>query len=267
MKNFAHAKPLLLILALLAALALACSMSGGEPAASEPDAPDFSATQASLEATQEALAAEVEEAEQAEEVEEEPTDVPPTSEPTRSRFFTEEFEGGLGDWSYFVMNGPEDGFEVYNEGGNLVFDIEEENVYAYLSYDPETYDNVRIDARVRNLGSNNNNVTLYCRESERGWYEFNVANNGLYWIFLYDANDDQYELLYNGGSTAIKTGKDVNEYTAICDGEELTLLINGVEARSVENSTLQEGFVGVSVSSFDFVPVLVHFEWVTVSQP
>jgi hypothetical protein len=52
-----------------------------------------------------------------------------------------------------------------------------------FTYDPYVYEDVRIDARVINRGVNNNNVSLVCRYTDSGWYEFNIANNGLYWIY------------------------------------------------------------------------------------
>jgi len=33
-------------------------------------------------------------------------------------------------------------------------------------------------------GTNNNNISLSVRYSDEGWYEFNIANNGLYDIFM-----------------------------------------------------------------------------------
>ena len=62
-------------------------------------------------------------------------------------------------------------------------------------------------------------------------------------------------------------GKDVNEYTAICDGDKLTLMINGEEIRTVRHSRLESGKAGLSVSSFDFTPVVIEFDYFTVSVP
>lgn len=254
---------LVLSIALVGVLLTACGSTGG----GGQQATDLASTQQSLESTQAALAAlqaEPTEPEATAAPTEEPT-VAPT--PTQEPFFTEEFDGDLSNWDYFLTSGEDNDFEYYNEDGKLVFNIEGKDVYAYLTYEAQEYDDVRLDTRVRNLGSNNNNVTLICRESDRGWYEFNVANNGLYWIYIYDDAGDGYRLLYSGGSTAIKTGKDVNDYSIICDGNEFTLFINDQEVRTVSDNTLQSGTVGVSVSSFEFVPVLVEFEFLMISQP
>lgn len=62
-------------------------------------------------------------------------------------------------------------------------------------------------------------------------------------------------------------GKDVNEYTAICDGDELTLGINGVEVRTVTHKNLKSGRVGISLSSFNVTPIIVEFDYFEVSVP
>jgi hypothetical protein len=114
---------------------------------------------------------------------------------------------------------------------------------------------------------NNNNVSLICRATEEGWYEFSIANNGLWWIYAYDGRDSTYSQLANGGSNAIKMGKDVNEYTILCSGSTLALYINRVEAHTMTetNFKFREGQVGIGVSSFNSLPIVVEFDWVSIS--
>lgn len=211
---------------------------------------------------------------------EEPTEaVELTEEPVEAQdFFTEEFDTN-DNWSYFVIDGSDQtimedddpGMSLVTEDSNLVFDLNSKNLWVYVTYDPYEYDDVRIDAHVTNRGVNNNNVSLICRYTEESWYEFNIANNGLYWILVAQVSGDEvsYQQIYNGGSNDIKAGKETNEYTAICDGRELSLYINGKEARTVTDReyALTSGLVGVSASSFDDLPVSVDVDWVQISQP
>jgi hypothetical protein len=121
---------------------------------------------------------------------------------------------------------------------------------------------------VENLGRNTNNVSLICRyDDSRGWYEFNVANNGKYNIYFYDMVTEQYIALYSGGSNDINMGRATNEYTAICNGNTLTLGINGVEVRTIKDNRLSEGTVGISVSSFDITPIQVEYDYFIASVP
>jgi hypothetical protein len=217
----------------------------------------------------------------------EPTQVPPTEEPPAptdtpepqaQQFFTEEFDNPLsGDWTVFTITDPNvsdlDKVKVEADSGNLVWDLDSEYVYYYLFYNPFTYEDVKVEARADNRGKNNNSVSLICRYDENvGWYEFNIANNGLYDILyaeVLESGKIRYNRIANGGSNAINQGKDVNEYSATCQGDELTLVINGDEAISIKDRTyqLRDGQVGVSVSSFNVLPILIEMDWFKVSEP
>lgn len=183
-------------------------------------------------------------------------------------YYATDFDIGLDDWSYFLTNGNDDGFDAYTENSLLKFDISDNDTWVYLLNEQIEMDNVRIDVTAENLGRNNNNVSLLCRYSDRGWYEFNIANSGEYTILRYDnVGNAGYQALFTGGSRDIKTGQAVNEYTAVCNGNELTLYINGVETRTVTDNTLKSGLTGLSVSSFNVTPIIVDFDYFILSVP
>src|SRR5215211_684450 len=224
------------------------------------------------------------------EVPPQPTEVPPTEVPATEppateppapqaqQFFTEEFDNPLSeDWSIFTITDPNvsdlDKVTVEADNGNLVWDFNSEYVYYYLFYNAFTYDDVTVEARADNRGKNNNTVSLICRyDEEIGWYEFNIANNGLYNILYAEVLDNgkiRYNRIANGGSNAINQGKEVNEYSATCQGDELTLNINGDEVISIKDKQygLRSGQVGVSVSSFNVLPILIEMDWIRISEP
>ncbi len=256
------------LFALVVLVSLLLAACGGT--ASGPSAADLAATAQSLQATQQALNAQPA---QPTNTVEQPTAAPategPTAEPVSEdqAYYTEEFETAPASWSYFLLNGEDADLDLYSQSGRMVFDISGQNVWAYYTYDSYTYTDVRLDARAENLGNNNNNVSLICRANERGWYEFNVANNGLYTILRYESSSGEFSTLYSGGVANLKTGKDTNDYTIICEGDRLTLGVNGTEIRTVKDSQFDDGQVGISVSSFDGIPVQVEFDYVAISTP
>ncbi len=205
--------------------------------------------------------------------------VPPESIDGAQQFYTEEFDVESNAWQYMVVNGAErqivNGIvglmSVRTVGGLLIFDLQGPGAWVYATYEPFTYTDVRLDVRVNNRGSNNNNVSLFCRKSDAGWYEFDIANNGMYEILFGKVVGDtvEYTPIADGGSTEIKSGMAENEYGIVCQGNSLVLYVNGVEARRLEDNKflLPEGKVGVSVSSFRDVPVTVDFFWAKISQP
>jgi hypothetical protein len=195
------------------------------------------------------------------------------------QFYTEEFDVETNAWKYLVVNGANKkivngivGFmKVQTVGSLLVFDLQSQGAWVYAIYDPFTYTDVRLDVKASNRGTNNNNVSLICRKSDAGWYEFNIANNGLYEILYAKIVDDtvQYTPIADGGSNKINSGVAENEYGIVCQGNTLVLYINGTETRRLEDKKylLPEGKVGISVSSFRDVPVTVDFYWAKISQP
>ncbi|MFZ5819596.1 MAG: family 16 glycoside hydrolase [Chloroflexota bacterium] len=252
-------KPFVFLFVLMTVVSLACITGGDTPAPTEAPAQPAEPAQP---------------AQPAQPAEPTPTEEPPA--PAAQEFFTEEFEGDTSNWTYFTITGSneanESGLSLETEGGYMVFDVSSKYLYTYVTYDPYEYRDVAVETFVENRGTNNNNISLFCRYSDEGWYEFNIANNGLYNILAatYNAAGDVvYNKMADGGSNKIKSGKDVNTYKIICKERTLTMYINGFETRvHTDNQyVLRDGKVGISVSSFNDLPVKVEVDWVTISQP
>lgn len=197
----------------------------------------------------------------------------PTSAPSGEQFFTEEFNGDISaNWLQTIELNATDGdksqAKISVDNGYLVFDFGK-NLIGYEFYKPYTYKNVRIDIRVDNRGTNVNDVLLVCRASDEGHYLVNVANSGLFAIYAYDGTKKTYARIADGGSNKIKSGKEVNDYSLVCNDKTLILYINGSQVRSYTDNqyVFREGMVGVGVASEDLVPVKLEFDWVKISQP
>lgn len=185
-------------------------------------------------------------------------------------YFVEEFDDDLMDWSKFLMSGDESKIDVFTENGRLVFDLPSQNSWVYLLYDGHSYSNVHIETLADNLGKNTNNVSLICNYTERfGWYEFNISNGGKYDILIFSKIDGGYHELVSGGSRNLRMGRDVNTYAVTCQGNKLSLYINGVLEKEFTDKkfNLREGQVGLGVSSFCVIPVLVEFDYFGISEP
>jgi S1-C subfamily serine protease len=195
-------------------------------------------------------------------------EINPNASQSGDVYYSTQFDDNPTNWKYYLMNGKEEGFSAETTNGKFRVDIEQENTWIYFMYDEYAYTDVRIDTSAENLGRNTNNVSLICRESDAGWYEFNVYNSGKYNILWYDdVVKKDYVTLYSGASTAINMGQGINEYTAICAGTSLTLGINGVEVKTVTHKSLKDGRVGFGVSSFNVLPIIVEFDYFTASVP
>ena len=199
-----------------------------------------------------------------------PTAVP--TQPLAQQFFTEEFDTDNGNWDFNVVKNTDtaDTSKAKAEIINGVFDfaIDGKFLTIYSFYLPYEYENVKIDLRAENLGTNDNQINIICRATENGWYEFSIANSGLYVIYAVESGKG-YRKLHDGGSTKIKAGKEFNEYSVICNDRTLSLFINGVETRVFEENeyAFRKGLAGIGVSSFNNLPVEIQIDSVTISEP
>jgi hypothetical protein len=256
-------KPLLFIVIVFSVVSLACGTSGNSSSDSPSgDVDNPEVEQPVVEPTEEVIVEQVPQVEQpTEEVIEE---VEADSSPA---FFTEDFNGDLDDWSYFLMSGDENKMDLYTEDSSLVFDLEGTYQYVYVMYDPFTYSKVGIEVSAENRGMNTNNVSLICNYTDKyGWYEFSVTNGGLYFILVYSELDGGYDTLAEGGSTNVVTGRHENVYSATCEGNKLALYINGIlEYEFTDNVyNLTEGQVGFGVASFEALPIIVYTDYVSI---
>ena len=261
-------QPVFFMTALILLVGLACSaISGGGTTPTQ--APPATQTQEPVQVIPTATEA----VQEPEPTEAPATEAPPATEaaPAASEFFTEEFdsEDALANWESFSLGSGEDNkLVIQQEDDHLLFDLGDEDLYVYYVYTPYEYDDVSIKLNAENRGRNNNNVSLVCRMNSEGtqWYEFSVESGGLWYLY---AVDDKYNIIANGGTNALKQGREVNEYAMTCEGDEITLSINDEEIRSVTDNTYgyNTGLVGFNISSLNVLPITVEINWFEISQP
>lgn len=252
-------RPFVFIASLVAIVGLACSAfsSGNQPAAPEQSPQVEVQTEAPVQQN-----------------EEEPVtgeSAPPVAPPSSGPYFTEEFDSDP-QWYYEVIQGndssdPEKATYEF-DSGRMIFNIEDPGLFSYYVYEGDEYENVRVDIKVENRGVNTQQVSLLCQVSDEGWYEWSVQSDGRWELY---AVSDGYKRMHNGASNYIKQGKDVNEYAMICEGNEISFFVNGVEPKGspyVDRMySLRSGNVGFSVSSLRAIPVLIEVDWFKISEP
>lgn len=251
-------RTLFLLTSLLLVVGLACGVSGGV------DTPAPSQPQPQQEQPQ------VEEPTQPPPPTEPPAPAP-TEEPARSMYFTEEFDQDPA-WDYFLTYGDENNVEVEFKNGLMTFDLQETDTYAYYIYEDQEYRDVRIDIRAENRGKNNNNVSLVCRASDEGWYEFSTEGGGLWYLYAVTINEKKnavYNIVDNGGAQSLKQGKEVNEYGMICKGNEISLIVNDKLLKKITESkySFRDGMVGFNISSLNVTPIILEVDWFKISEP
>lgn len=202
---------------------------------------------------------------------EQPTEEQQQQQSSSGPFFTEEFDSDP-NWYYEVIqDNPDsdpDSIEITFDDSLMIFEIPESFLYAYYIYQDYVYDNVRVDIKVENRGVNSQQVSLVCRVGDDGWYEFAVQSDGLWYLYAVSGG---YDRLTNGGSNDINQGKAVNEYSLVCNEDEISFFINGEEPKGSpykENEySFREGGVGFSISALRAIPVQIEVDYVKISEP
>jgi hypothetical protein len=199
------------------------------------------------------------------------TEVPATEAPATPQVFKEEFasEDALENWDSFSLGSGEDNnLVIERQDGHLLFDLGDEDLYVYYVYTPHEYDDISIKLSAENRGRNDTTISLVCRMNSEGtqWYEFSVEGAGLWYLY---AVEDNYNVIANGVTNALKQGQEINEYAMICDGDEITLFVNDEEIHSVRDTTygFNRGLVGFNISSLSVLPITVAVNWFEISQP
>ncbi len=190
---------------------------------------------------------------------------------TPTTFFTEEFDQDPG-WNHFLTRGDENQAQVEFSNSLMTFNLSGTDIYAYSLYENSTYRDVRLDMRAENRGDNHNEISLVCRYTKDGWYEFSVAGRGgwrLYAAVPGSSGITSYTVIQEGGAPTLKDGTEANEYSMICKDNEIRLYINDTEIQTIRESTYMfgEGYVGINISSFTNYPVIVEVDWFKISKP
>ena len=199
----------------------------------------------------------------------------PTFEPSPTalpRFFTHEFDSSLAGW-VILQAGNDSVPNVKAENGALLRQMDSPFTWLYTLYGPEEYDDVRIDAQFTNRAGTPASVGLVCRYGdEQGWYEFNVSTDGTYNI-LYgrwlSPGVAEYQPVTNDAATKlIQPSGETQTIGLLCKENILTLYVNDTVLRRVDATRfeLKEGKVGLTVASYENIPVLAAFDWVKVSE-
>jgi hypothetical protein len=180
-------------------------------------------------------------------------------------YLATDFEDPEGWYTFAVPDS--DNYEASYYDSVVYLQVDDTDSTAYMLYDLDLPPDMQLDAGVETVsGPNRNNISLICRATVDGWYEFSM-NSGGYW-FIWKYEDSQYYELARGASNAINLQKRKNELAATCIGTKLTFYVNDTEMGSVSDNRFKgTGQVGVSVSTFDIPGAGVEFDWFAASIP
>ena len=211
-----------------------------------------------------------------------------------TNYYTDEFENGISDWMQFVVAGNPNLTYYENTPSRLKFVVPSNETYAYAENIKYSYSDVLVQANFETTESASaNGISLFCRKSDKGWYELRVSTMGGEAAFIkayrYDpklkaaGNNPYIDLLtavYKQNAlpvAEIMAGFKTNTIGLQCSNKNLSFFANGKpmvhlgtkKPIFVSDDTLKEGTTGIGVESGSAttVPVVIEFDWVSTSAP
>ncbi len=173
----------------------------------------------------------------------------------------DEFDGDISQdgWSTLVF-GDESSYMISQKPGRVYMEINTTNTSTYLFNDNFWTSDVYVETVETKIGGPNRmNVSVICRATDVGWYEFSITSGGYWQIWKND--NGNFTILEEGGSKYINVQKDPNLLQASCVGNNLTFWVNENRVGEATDRDFTEGQIGVSVSTFDLKGAKVEFEY------
>ena len=200
-----------------------------------------------------------------------------TPEPTSTpfpKYFTTEFDS-LSLTGWVILQAGNDAVpDVTVQENKLHVQTNSPYSWVYTLYQPEDYDNVRIDTKFVN-----NAMSPGLRRPESAATAIRTAGSkptshptGRIACYMVNGSPAALPTIFpsqTAPSQAIQQSGTEMQIGVICSGTTLTLSIGDTIIRNVDVSRyeLASGKVGLAASSYENTPVIVSFDWFKVSEP
>ena len=163
--------------------------------------------------------------------------------------FTDNFSTSNENWDIWVKS--DQSTVSFFEGG-LIMMVSKPN-RDIITTNKVSYSEMLIQTTARKrLGTNDNAYGIVCRYlNDRNYYGFLISSDGYYGIVK--VVEGEYKLISSKNmefDEDIHQGREENSIIAKCEGNTLTLSINGVEKISVIDEDLSTGKSGLIAGSF-----------------
>jgi hypothetical protein len=165
-----------------------------------------------------------------------------------------------------------DEFERGYEEGEYFIELHKPNWFIW-TYPGEQFEDVSVEVEAHLAsGSRDSHFGVLCRHAnEDNFYYFAISADGYYAIFR-RADGSDLEILNGDGSgmipsPSIKTDEQTNQILAVCQGDELSLYVNGELLETVTDDTHEQGDVGLGAGDGAESDVRIQFDDFVVTQP
>ena len=133
------------------------------------------------------------------------------------------------------------------------------------------FDDVAIKVRSQQVtgpSNDNNDYGVICRVHPDGQgYFFLISGDGFFAILRADGTDSFEHLIDWTPSNVINKGNNANDIVATCEGDSLSLRVNGELLASVSDTRYRSGDIALTATSYEAESTEVHFDNLEVTRP
>jgi hypothetical protein len=188
-----------------------------------------------------------------------------TQEDDTNLILRDDFSDTGSGWEVGQYQGGDVG---YQDGVYFVTSFGDSKAMWGISKD--TYDNVVIEVETTQVdapSSNNNDFGVMCRVDPDGnGYSLLISGDGFYAI--QKAEGGSFTALVDWTeSSKINKGNATNDIKAVCDGDTLTLYVNGSKLAETTDSTFTEGYVAMAATSYEPGSTTINFDNLVLRRP
>ena len=184
--------------------------------------------------------------------------------PSGTVLFQDNFSSSAGGWDRYKSA---EGTMDYDGGAyRILVNALQVNFWSTPHKD---FSDARIEVDAGKIaGPDENRIGLICRYTNNQYYFFVISSDGYYGIGIF--NNGQSALLGQTqmqSSDKIKTGAAINHLRADCNGDTLSLVVNGLLVAQVHDPNLKQGDVGLLAGTFSHPGVDIIFDNFMVMKP
>jgi len=182
--------------------------------------------------------------------------------------FQDDFDDSSSGWDV----DERDEFERGYEKDKYFIELYEPNWFAWAC-SGQRFDDVSVEVEVYPPpGSQGDHFGVLCRHADlKNFYYFAISADGYYAIFRRVDGGDLQVLTGDGDgmihSPSIRTGGQSNDIRAVCQGDELSLYVNGELLETVSDDTHRRGDVGIGAGSGVAGDTRIRFDNFVVARP
>ena len=187
-----------------------------------------------------------------------------TNAPSGTVLFQDDFSSSASGWDRYKSA---EGTMDYDDGVyRILVNALQVNFWSTPHKD---FSDARIEVDAGKIaGPDENRIGLICRYTGNQYYFFVISSDGYYGIGIF--NNGQSALLGQSemqSSDKIKTGAAINHLRADCNGDTLSLVVNGFLVAQVHDPNLKHGDVGLLAGTFTQPGVDIIFDNFVVMKP